>query len=136
MRTFFLMMAMMIACYTAQAQEISFETTKIDYGVLEQDANGVRHFTFSNTGDVPLIIKRAKGSCGCTVPAPITEPILPGESAKLEVKYDTHRLGHFSKYVTVYSNAKNQPEMRLSITGEVQQQAAATPAKERNLFSQ
>ena len=135
MRTLFLMVALFIG-YTAQAQEISFETTKIDYGILEQDANGIRYFNFTNTGEVPLIISRAKGSCGCTVPTPITEPILPGESAKLEVKYDTHRIGQFTKYVTVYSNAKNQPEMRLSITGEVQQQAAATPAKERNLFSQ
>lgn len=116
------------------AQEISFETELIDYGKIEKAANGVRKFKFKNTGDAPLVITEAKKSCGCTVPQWPREPIMPGASGVIEVKYDTKRIGAFSKYVTVTSNAKNNTTVRLKIQGQVMAEAAPTPQKEQTLF--
>jgi hypothetical protein len=117
------------------AQEIAFETEVIDYGTIEKAANGVRKFQFKNTGDAPLVITNAQKSCGCTVPQWPKEPIMPGESGIIEVKYDTKRVGAFTKYVTVTSNAKNNSTVRLKIQGKVEPEAAPTPVKEQNLFS-
>ena len=36
----------------------------------------------------PLIISKAKGSCGCTVPNWPKEPIMSGESGVIQVNYD------------------------------------------------
>ena len=73
--------------------EITFEKMVIDYGTIEKGANGVRDFIFTNTGDAPLIISNVKSTCGCTIPKKPEKPILPGESDKIQVKYDTKRVG-------------------------------------------
>ena len=99
--------------------EITFESEVVDYGTIKQDENGIRYFKFKNTGDAPLIIQSAVGSCGCTVPKYPNEPILPGQSSQIEVKYDTHRVGAFSKNVTITTNATDQSKKVLTIKGTV-----------------
>ena len=47
---------------------IEFESKVVDYGVIEHNSDGQREFKFKSSGSDPLIIKSAKGSCGCTVP--------------------------------------------------------------------
>lgn len=121
---------------TSFAQNIEFAKLEINYGTIEKAANGVRIFEFTNTGDAPLVINAAKGSCGCTVPTYPKEPIMPGEKGEIKVKYDTKRVGPFQKYVTLTTNAKNETTTRLKIFGTVQAEAPATPAKEKGLFNQ
>ena len=102
-----------------KAPEIVFETEVIDYGKIDKGANGVREFKFTNTGKSPLIISNARGSCGCTVPTWPKEPIKPGESSVIKVKYDTNRPGPINKSVTITSNAKT-PTKVLRIKGNVE----------------
>lgn len=114
--------------WTAQAQQqntapvkgpvMTFETTEIDYGEIEQGADPLRVFKFTNTGTEPLIISNAKGSCGCTVPKWPKDPILPGETATIEVRYDTNRIGPFQKTVTITTNEAT-PTHTLKIKGKV-----------------
>ncbi len=98
--------------------QISFEEETIDYGTIVKGANGHREFVITNTGNEPLIISTCKGSCGCTVPKCPTEPVLPGETSTIKVKYDTNRLGKFTKTVSVTSNA-GTPVKTVKITGNV-----------------
>ena len=81
---------------------ISVDKDVHDYGTIEQGANGECVFTVTNTGTEPLIISLCKGSCGCTVPVCPTEPIAPGASAKITVKYNT------AKPMAVVKFAKNK----------------------------
>ena len=92
------------------APEITFDSDVMDYGTVEYNGDGLREFVFKNTGKEPLIISRAKGSCGCTVPSPPKDPIAPGESGVIKVKYDTNRSpGPIRKTITVYTNASAEP---------------------------
>jgi hypothetical protein len=100
------------------AADMVFETETIDYGTIDYASNGVREFKFKNTGKEPLIISNAVGSCGCTTPEWPKDPIKPGESAVIKVKYDTNRVGNFDKMVTITSNAKT-PTKVLKIHGVV-----------------
>lgn len=100
------------------AAAITFETDVVDYGTIEQGADGLREFKFKNTGKEPLIISNATGSCGCTVPTWPKEPIKPGESSSIKVKYDTKRLGAINKSVTITSNATEATKV-LRIKGNV-----------------
>ena len=129
---------MAVFSMTAQAQnenaaEITFESETIDYGTIVQGSNGAREFKFTNTGKEPLIISNCKGSCGCTVPNCPKEPIAPGESGVIKVKYDTKRLGAFTKTITVKSNSKT-PSKIVRIKGKVEAKPAeqTTPTKEHS----
>lgn len=105
--------------YAVQAQaKITFEEETIDYGEIERGADGVRTFTFTNTGDAPLIIEEVKSTCGCTIPKKPKEPIMPGASDVIEVKYDTNRPGPIRKSISVYSNAET-PIVTLKIKGTI-----------------
>ncbi|MGB6036007.1 MAG: DUF1573 domain-containing protein [Cryomorphaceae bacterium] len=99
--------------------EISVDKEVHDYGTIKQGANGTCEFALTNTGSEPLIISRAKGSCGCTVPEWPKEPIMPGESAVMTVRYDTKRVGAINKSVTITSNAATNPTMVVRIKGKV-----------------
>ncbi|MEE2700387.1 MAG: DUF1573 domain-containing protein [Bacteroidota bacterium] len=97
---------------------IDFESKVVDYGVIEHNSDGTRKFMFTNNGTEPLVIKNAKGSCGCTVPTWPREPIAPGETSEIGVKYATNRVGKFTKTITLTTNASKKPTI-LTIKGEV-----------------
>ena len=103
------------------AAKIEFKEDTVDYGKIENGSNGVRTFTFTNTGNAPLVITNVKSSCGCTVPKKPTAPIAPGEKGEIEVKYDTKRTGFIRKTITVTSNATNVKNgvSYLKIKGEI-----------------
>jgi len=103
---------------TNEGPVMTFETMEINYGEIEQSSDPLRIFKFTNTGTEPLIIKNAKGSCGCTVPSYPKNAILPGEAAEIEVRYDTKRLGPFTKTVTLTTNEKTEKHV-LKIKGKV-----------------
>jgi hypothetical protein len=100
------------------APVFEFVTDVIDYGTIDLNADGLRVFQFKNVGKSPLVIERVQSSCGCTVPKKPTEPIMPGASGEIEVKYATNRPGGFSKTITVFSNA-SEPTKTLRIKGIV-----------------
>lgn len=97
---------------------IEFEMETLDYGTVVQNSDGLRTFNFNNTGEAPLLINKVKTSCGCTVPSYPKAPILPGESGEILIKYNTKKLGAFTKTVTVMSNAEGGNRV-LKIKGEV-----------------
>ena len=68
MKNLILAVSIFVSFFTS-AQTITFESKVIDYGTIPHNSDGDREFKFTNTGTEPLIIKNAKGSCGCTVPS-------------------------------------------------------------------
>lgn len=85
--------------------EFSFETEDHDFGKIEEGEQVEHIFSFTNTGDAPLIISAAKGSCGCTVPEWPKEPIAVGETGEIKVKFNSKKKpGIQNKTVTITSN--------------------------------
>jgi hypothetical protein len=99
--------------------QIEFQKETHDYGTIKYAGDGTCEFKFTNTGNAPLIISNAKGSCGCTVPDWPRDPVMPGKSAVIKVKYDTKRPGAINKSVTITSNAGNSPTKVIRIKGNV-----------------
>ena len=97
----------------------SFSKESHDFGQIEQGAKVQTTFRFTNTGDAPLIITSASGSCGCTVPKWPSEPIPPGGSGDIEVSFDSKgRQGVQQKNVTIVANTTPNTKI-LTITSEV-----------------
>lgn len=110
---------------------MDLETTVVDYGTIEQDSDPYRFFSFKNTGSEPLVIKHAKGSCGCTVPEYAKAPIMPGETSEIKVRYATNRVGPFTKTITLTTNEGDDVAGKkrvLTIKGKVNAKPAAPAA--------
>ncbi len=104
---------------TANMPEISFDKVVHDYGTIELNGDGNCQFEFTNTGKEPLVLTNVRSSCGCTVPSWPKEPILPGKTGVINVKYNTSRAGMINKSVVVSSNAKTST-VTLQIKGKVE----------------
>jgi hypothetical protein len=92
---------------TGPTTGIAFTEESHTFGDVAVDSENLYAFEFKNTGDEPLIITNAKGSCGCTVPQWPTEPILPGKTGIIDVKFTPNKgqVGQkIEKTVTVTAN--------------------------------
>ncbi len=103
----------------SSAQTITFEKTTIDYGTVKANSDGNKVFTFTNTGDKPLIISNVQPGCGCTASDWTKEPILPGKKGEVKVHYNTANLNAFKKTIDVFSNDPANGRIVLYIQGTV-----------------
>ena len=91
-----------------------------DYGKVKKGGDGNCEFVFTNTGNEPLILSNVKASCGCTVPTWTKEPIMPGKTGTIKVRYNTNTSPQsFTKTITVSSNSINAPRLTLKIKGTI-----------------
>tara|TARA_B100001093_G_C26731167_1_gene972324 strand:+ start:196 stop:687 length:492 start_codon:yes stop_codon:yes gene_type:complete len=99
--------------------EFNFEKELHDFGQLVDGEKVSYSFKFTNSGDSPLIISNAKGSCGCTVPNWSIDPIAPGESGSIDVIFNSSgRSGKQNKAITLTANT-NPNRKVINITSEV-----------------
>ena len=106
-----------------KAAEIKFDTTTHDFGDFSEKDPVVKcTFTFTNTGNAPLVIHQAMASCGCTVPSYTKDPIKPGQKGTIEVTYNGKGKfpGYFKKTITIRTNGKTEMT-RLYISGEMEE---------------
>ena len=115
---------------------MELESTVVDYGTIAQNSEPLRKVSFTNTGREPLVISNARGSCGCTVPTWPKEPIMPGESADIEVRYATNRVGPFNKKITLTTNEGGEPKV-IKVTGTVLKEEVeeSVPAGEPSMLN-
>ena len=108
MKSLTFILILFITSLSINAQEFKFEKEAINYGKVEKKSNGERVFTFTNIGNMPLIISRVQSTCGCTIPKKPEKPIMPGEKGEIKVSYDTNKPGRFNKQIIIFSNAKQK----------------------------
>lgn len=91
---------------------ITFDQHTIKLGTIHPEERYDRVFTFTNTGDAPLVITDIETSCGCTVVKFSEEPVMPGKTGEIKVAFIPKKqtVGFISKSLVVTSNAKNNPE--------------------------
>lgn len=107
------------AMQTDNKPEFKFEKETHDFGKIPQGKPVTYDFTFTNTGEEPLIISNIESSCGCTVPKYTTTPILKGQKGTITVTFNAAAVQpSFSKAVTIKSNART-PNKLLYIKGQV-----------------
>lgn len=88
----------------------------IDLGSFDWNKEQRREIKIQNIGDVPLVIDNVVISCGCTHVEYDKKPVLPHKDVTLVIVYKTEHPEHFSKTITIYSNAESSP-IQLKITG-------------------
>ena len=84
---------------------ISFATVDHDFGTIKEGDVVEYTYKFKNTGEAPLIIQNAQGSCGCTVPEWSKEPVPVGGEGLIKAKFDSKGKPNLqNKTVTVTAN--------------------------------
>ena len=90
-----------------------------DFGTITEGEVVAHTYTFTNTGDAPLVLSNAKGSCGCTIPAWPKEPIAPGETASMTVEFNSKgKFGQRNQKVTITANT-NPAQTFIYLTGRI-----------------
>jgi len=101
--------------------DIQQSENTVDYGKVNKSTdNGIRNFTFTNSGDTPLSITGIQSTASFTILYKPSQPIAPGKSDRIEVKYNMVP-GPIRKTITLETNAVNYADGRvpLKIKGEV-----------------
>ncbi len=104
----------------AAAPVASFEPTTFDFGDMKQGEKKSHTFQLTNAGKTDLVIRRVRSSCGCTAVAPSKNVIAPGETAPINVTFDSRgKRGRQSKSITVITNDPKNPTATLRISSNV-----------------
>jgi hypothetical protein len=83
--------------------KVSYEwkSKLLDLGTLKLNHPQTVEFKIKNTGEVPVAIVRAEGSCGCTQIVYPPEPIKAGETGIIKATYNAASQGVFTKTIKV-----------------------------------
>lgn len=91
---------------SSQLAIITFEEEEYDFGEISEGEVIEHTFNFKNEGQSRLLISHARSTCGCTVPEWPKEPIDPGKSGSIHVRFDSeNRTGKQKKPITIITNA-------------------------------
>ncbi|MCD4770247.1 MAG: DUF1573 domain-containing protein [Bacteroidales bacterium] len=97
-----------------------FETTRFDFGTINQREKTDVSFKFKNEGKSDLIIRKVRSSCGCTTVTPANMVIKPGETSTIDAVFDAGaRKGKQHKGITVITNDPKNSQINLIVSGEV-----------------
>lgn len=102
----------------AQQAEFKFQDKVQRLGKVNEGEIIESIFSFTNVGGEPLIITDYEVACECTVVIFPKEPILPGETKEIIVKFDTNgKIAYQDRTITIHSNAKKSPaKIRFTLT--------------------
>lgn len=109
-----------VATTQQQGPRISFEQMNYDFGEFVKGGEAKSFdFEFTNTGDAPLVLVRAKSSCRCIEVALPKRPISPGSKGEVTVTYVPKDAGVFNKGVEIFANIPGG-SLTLFVKGNVQ----------------
>lgn len=97
--------------------KLKFNTLTIENNSIPYGSDFTFEFPFKNTSKEFVKIEDVKRSCGCTTPYFPSDSIKPGKKEKIIAKYDTKRVGDFTKTLTVM--VKGSEPILLTIKGKV-----------------
>jgi len=107
---------------TANAADVAvmkFDKDIHDFGKIKSGDKVTYDFKFTNTGKSPLIITDAVATCGCTKPVWPNTPIKPGESAAINVTFNSAgKMGLQDKMITITANT-NPAQNKVHLIGEI-----------------
>ena len=90
---------------SAELPKCEFEELNYDFGTIDEGEVVEHVFKFTNIGEAPLVIQSTSASCGCTTPSYSREPVAPGETGEVQVKFNSQsRPGVQNKTITITAN--------------------------------
>lgn len=94
---------------------MTFDQEVFEFGSIKEGESVSHTFKFTNTGNAPLKINKAKSTCGCTVPDWPKNPIAPGKTGEIKVIFNSKgKAGVQKKPVYIYANTAEVTKVFIS----------------------
>lgn len=122
---FVLLLGVSVSIAQEKTSAVKFDQMVYDFGEVEYQSDVSHSFTFKNVSKTPVSITNVGTSCGCTTPAYSKEPVAAGKKGSVTAKYDSSRIGAFTKTLTVSFN--NGETVTLTIRGTIKPPAPQAP---------
>ena len=93
-----------------QGAELELQTSLLDLGeIAQEDGKQMLRLSFSNTGDVPLVITEVRTSCSCMTVDYKREKVMPGERGVINITLNPAKApkGQYLRVIQIYSTAKS-----------------------------
>jgi len=88
-KSLFLLVLLCVSFQLLAQPQLKFDDAKQNFGFVKKGKQVTLLYTYTNTGNQPLIIADAKAECSCTKVTFSKEPLQAGKSATIEVLFDT-----------------------------------------------
>ena len=88
--------------------DIELSTALIDLGTISQDdGKQLLRLSFTNTGDVPLVVTEVRTSCSCMSVDYKREKVMPGERGTINITLNPAKApkGQYLRVMQIYSTA-------------------------------
>lgn len=109
-KTLFLSLLVCISFQLFSQPQMKFADTKKNFGFVKKGEQVKLTYTYTNSGDQPLIITDAKAECSCTKVTFPKEPLQAGKSAAIEILFDTSpTYDRQDRTIEVISNDSKSP---------------------------
>ena len=110
----------MSAAELARAPQLTFASSSLDFGNVQENTATEREIVFTNTGKKDLLVKSIQPNCSCVSASASKTSLKPGESATLTISFNPQdRTGTQNKAVSVYTNDPKNPVQRLTFTAYI-----------------
>ena len=95
---------------------VTFDKVAHDFGEIQNVTPVETVFTYTNSGQSPLVVTDIKSTCGCTVPQGWSrEPLATGASSQFTVKFNGKGANKVSKTITLTTNTESgRDQVRIS----------------------
>lgn len=90
--------------------DIELSTALIDLGTISQDdGKQLLRLSFTNTGDVPLVVTEVRTSCSCMSVDYKREKVIPGERGSINITLNPAKApkGQYLRVMQIYSTARS-----------------------------
>ena len=90
--------------------DIELSTALIDLGTISQDdGKQLLRLSFTNTGDVPLVVTEVRTSCSCMSVDYKREKVMPGERGTINITLNPAKApkGQYLRVMQIYSTARS-----------------------------
>jgi len=101
---------------------------EFDFGYVPQKSKVSHVFYLHNTGTSPLTVLKIKSGCSCTSASKIEKPIPPGDSAAVNITFNSGRYhSKVGKTTTIFTDDPDSSVLFLEIFAEVQKKDEMVP---------
>lgn len=117
MRLFFAIIIALSSAFTfTGGAEFSFLTKNHDFTDTKEGVILQHDFSFTNTGDQPLVISGFKVACTCTKITFPEAPVLPNEKGVIHLSFDTTgKYGYQNRKIELVSNANKTVKLSFRV---------------------
>lgn len=117
MRLFFAIIIALSSAFTFRSgAEFSFLDRNHDFEDVQAGVVLTHDYTFTNTGDEPLLISDYKVACSCTKITFPEKPVLPNQKGVIHMSFDTKgKYGFQSRKIELISNSRKKVKLTFRV---------------------